>query len=528
MLTHLSMAEISPSTQDNEGITHLVGAEILDLRFVDVSRSAFDAPDSGYTGYAADGFWYTQGVLDPTHVPFKALWAQEGESDASINRGELDRFPSRIFIVTTASEVVLIDADTLDVWMRFVPFATATAFTYGAFLGDSATAIRQAAFIAGFLVVATDAGLRIADFKNDRAFVLDESAGWVSTETLDARNDDGMLEGSTYPSNQIIDSDCLCVAVGTAGAGISGSTGGISLAAVGSEGGLTAVTLSSSSVSSPQTTEHVSFLQANLGDWQAEDDGDGDSTTPYLVDSSGAIWVDQGIRAGDHLVLTLSDGSTLLDVTVTDVTEDRLTVTPEVDVAEYGSDHDASRPVPSVALLQGGGLVFASGHQLVARVNSSAWYDSSIDPWTGSGGAKICITHESVGTIYRVRALGTGAFVATDLGVFYASDGQFTLSSNANFTSSEFRYAVSGGSVIPTYAVLQGSVTPCVDVVVDAETGHILVAATDGDDCVVTEIDPSIHRAFQFFDQDDFDGTVNCLLSYRNVSGPPDDESGVA
>ena len=80
-------------------------------------------------------------------------------------------------------------------------------------------------------------------------------------------------------------------------------------------------------------------------------------------------------------------------------------------------------------------------------------------------------------------------------------------------------------SLVP---VLHGSLYDCHDIAVDSETGNILVSAVDGSNCTVTEIDPTLQQAFQFFDQDDLGGVAEVLTTYRNPQGPPDDTSGVA
>tara|TARA_Y100000034_G_C6901677_1_gene417224 strand:- start:1189 stop:2769 length:1581 start_codon:yes stop_codon:yes gene_type:complete len=526
------MAAISTETIDNEGITHLIGEEILDIRFVDVSRSPFSNPDSGFTGYAADGFWYTSGEADPTHTPYKAKWAEEGEhEEADSNRGVLDRFPDRIFIVTTASEVVILDADSLDVWMRFVTYE-GSASSYGSFLGDEAVAVRQAAFIDGFLLVATDRGLRIADFRNDRAFVLDsaEAHQTDSSTNLTDRNSDGMLEGDIYTS-YLTDGDCTCVDVGVVGAAIEeDASGGIVVAAVGHDLGMTGVVLlDGDSVSSPETKEHDDFQEVGLGSWEASDDGDGDSETPYIVRPSGsAVWLTKHVRAGDTLVLDQTVGPDLT-VIVTEVTEDRVTVTPEIDLTSSGTDHSTHRSVWSVFVAPGGVLFFACGTHLVSRVSNKDWYTGGgeVDPRTGSTSTKNVLTHPSVSRINKVTFSGSVAYVATDQGVFVVTKAVFD-GSGSNFSPAELRYASSASALTAAYEILEGDIAECVDVAVDPETGNILISTVEGEECVLTEIDPSIHQAFQFFDQDDLGGVVNCIVAYRNTEGPPDDESEVA
>jgi len=538
------MAEISTITTDNEGITHLIGAEILDIRFVDVSKSQFANPDQNFTGYSADGFHYLNGLSNPAATPFKAAWASEGEhEEASLTRGTLDRFPDRIFVVTTADEVVILDADSLDVWMRFVPHSGTSSGSYGSLVGDSTIEINQADFIEGFLVVATSKGLRIADFRNDRAFVLDSGVSRQSNAALDLanRNEDEMAEGTSYTGSSVLltHTNCLCVDVGIVGAAVddTASGGGIVVAAVGHQRGLTGVRIHQSGaggINSPQTKEHDDFETDDLGGWIAVDDEDGDTDTPYIVKLAGGTgpWIANEVRVGDILVLTPNSGSEIT-VTVISVTATRVEVTPEVSISGIadtyrGVGHTSHRTVPSVSIDSGGKLMFANGQQLVARVNED-WYASGvIDPRTGSNSTEIAVLHEDVTEIKRVRAQGGAAYVATEKGVFLASDSVFDQAQSLDFSSAELRYANPNSSLSATYEILEGDAIECVDVVIDPETGNILISAVDGTDCVLTEIDPGINQAFQFFDQDEVGGVVNTLVAYRNVKGPPDDESEVA
>ena len=169
------------------------------MRFYDVSQSRFASPDKTYTGYAASGFFYTLGSPSPELDDFKAAWAVEGEGDATSERGTLDRFPARIFVVTTELEVVILDADSLDVWMRFTPLDGASAGAYGNFLGSSGAELVGAVFHEGVLAVCTGAGIRIADFRADTCYVIGTAdlGSWASGTVaagIVLRGTDEMLE----------------------------------------------------------------------------------------------------------------------------------------------------------------------------------------------------------------------------------------------------------------------------------------------------------------------------------------------
>lgn len=222
-----------------------------------------------------------------------------------------------------------------------------------------------------------------------------------------------------------------------------------------------------------------------------------------------------------------------LEVIVQAVDGGRLTVSPEIDITLSDTDCESERPVPSVHMTPAGGLLFANGEQLVTLATDDEWYSQVggfADPRTISPAAKVVSTHESITAIHRVRYSGSSAYIATDQGIFVATSTTFDNSNGVNFARAAFRYSSPLAFLDADYQILEGSEVACFDVAVDPETGNILVAAVDSDaeTCTVTEINPSIHQAFQFFDHTDLGGVVTCLLSYRNVEGPPDDESGVA
>jgi hypothetical protein len=113
----------------------------------------------------------------------------------------------------------------------------------------------------------------------------------------------------------------------------------------------------------------------------------------------------------------------------------------------------------------------------------------------------------------------TGFYVASDVGVFYGSYESLT---NARLV--EYRYSTAAVvNTEPQYKILQGEGSACLAVAVDPETGNVLVSTADElrTTSVVTEINPSYHQAFRFFDQV---GLARTIIAYRNPLGPPDKE----
>ena len=202
------MADISTSTTDSNSITHLLSNSILSIQFVEVEKSEFANPSSSFTGYAADGFYYSSGSADPTVSNFKASWAEEAEHEAATSaRGIVDRFPDRIFVISTDQEVVILDADDLDVWMRFTPSSSSISSATGPALGGSEAAIVSASFSEGVLFVATTKGIRFIDFLTDSAKYTTSTATY-SGAGLGSRNSETFYDTDEFgPSSPDLGED---------------------------------------------------------------------------------------------------------------------------------------------------------------------------------------------------------------------------------------------------------------------------------------------------------------------------------
>lgn len=514
------MSSFSTTTLDSNGTACLLDDHVVDTRFCDVSASTFANPNSTFTGYAADGYFYTNGEPDPVHDPFKASWASEGEGGGDENRGTVDRFPSRIFIVTTASEVVLLDADSLDVWMRFILGGTGLGYA----LGVTGTEIRGADFHNGVLAIATDAGVRIADFRTDCCYALGAAASYRSSVNLvDSRNTDGQLTTriDVMDERLVVSAEVLCVSAGTGALdAVSPPVSGV-LVALGHDSGVTVVqvpALDSDGVLQDLATKQHPFRQEAGGSWRAFEDNDGDGTTPYVYDDAGDAqlqWVNAGVRPGDVLVLDDDSEHTILSI---DAARDVLEVTPEVDTTATGNAYTIRRPVPALVVRAGDRLVFANGHQKVYLADDGAvWYSAThgtvLDPWMSTSDSAVLSL--AVSEIRDLAFSGDDVYIATDIGVFRVLGEALNSSGEA---SAELVYAGAASSSSPTYTILEGG-SNCTAVAVDPETGHLFVATVDGGAGTVTEIDLAINQAFRY---ESYDNEVNVLFAYRNPEGPPD------
>jgi hypothetical protein len=153
------------STQrDAGGTARLVSDNIRGIKAFKVGNSRFRRPDRYFTGYGADGYWYTDGDLDPSHTPFEASWAAEV---AGPHRGASATFPDNILCVTTEEEFCILDARTLEVWMRFL-----TGGSLGTALGQDgwSALVVDFDFLDGIFVLGTPRGVVCFSFVRDRVY----------------------------------------------------------------------------------------------------------------------------------------------------------------------------------------------------------------------------------------------------------------------------------------------------------------------------------------------------------------------
>jgi len=494
---------------DANGLQLLLSGEVRDVRFVEVSQQLFANPDREFTGYAADGYWYTSGQKDPSHVPFQATWATEA---TSAHRGPATAFPDRLLVFTTRKEVVLIDADNITVWMRFYLLATTTS--PGNLLGDVNTYLRQTDFSNGVLVVATDIGLCVADFiqdiptrSTDVSFRRGENWGDDPIKGLVNRNDNGVLSIVFFdPSGRkVVNTDCLSVSVTTLSSVSGSSKDNRVVAAVGHEDGLTGVRLRYPGQSYLETLE--TGASASYGSWFAINTGGPATDRIGVVDNLVDI-----AYAGDTLVLDIGSSHTLQEVGT-----DFLVFDPPIGVAESGVNFSIERVVRSVYATPEGDLVFSNGTAFVTRVEGDAWYllgPSSLDI-LGRSHQTIPLPKNAGYSVNDIELHEQDCYFATDIGVYHATLDTFDDQAAADFAYSSAALS----SPVALYRILEGDIIPCKAVVVDPETKHVLVATSDNSQGVLSEIDTSIQQTFRFFNKS---SEVHALVAYRNVQGPPD------
>jgi len=509
---------LSTAAHDENGIQRLLNNNVVDIRYTEVFRSVFWHPDREYTGFAADGFWYTDGLLDPTHVPFKATWAQEGESEASINRGDLDRFPKKILVVATVQEIAIFNADDLTLWMRF-NLAVVSPPGFGPFLGAPSFEIRSVSFDNGFLVVATNGGLRIADFRTDKALALGSASSKRSVTTgLANRNSSTYMDGSTI-SLFISSDDCLMVDTEILSLPSGAVKRGYTVCALAHPVGFDGIILSKPGISAP--TVKATIIDKNVTSaWEVDDDEDGDTESPFFIDA-GTSWLGQQVAPGDILSTDAATEHTVVAIEQI-VPGSHLVLDPELELDQAGAEYTIRRQVPVVRINAQAGCYFANGENRVTSVQTTDWFEGGTPIFTnlstGHATAGLNATVDSINDLF-VTATGD-VYIATSIGIFYISAEDLDENRTAVFTYSST--SVATGTA--TYQILEGVGESCPAVAVDPETGNVLVVLDEIEGAVtvksvISEINPNIHQTFRYFDQV---GIVRALVSYRNPTGPPD------
>jgi hypothetical protein len=148
-------AEFSTITQDTDLHYHFTQPKPYIAVPYDTTGEAWANPTTtGFTGYARNGYRYTNGVQDAG--PVSAPWRTEASGSNRSSRGD---FPVRALIVATRLELVIFDMDsfngtpsTLRMWMRFLLGNSSSDF-YA--LGRGLDTIRSVSMANGLLAVGT-------------------------------------------------------------------------------------------------------------------------------------------------------------------------------------------------------------------------------------------------------------------------------------------------------------------------------------------------------------------------------------
>lgn len=509
------MADIATTTNDANGIQRLKSNVVLFSKFVDVSISSFANPDSSFYGYASDGFYREAGVavVSPTTgQPAKASWAKEAEhTTATSDRNLEDPFPQKIFVILTAADLVILNANTLTVWMRF-DLSSGSAIADHYFLGGSTTTLLDADFSNGVLsITQTDTGtpssngVILADFRRDEmiratanSLVVD---GLKSPKNISQRNGTGVWQGTSAISAgdpfSLVEKECNNVSMLTA----SNQT----YLALSHESGISVLRIKPGetgyeTVASSRQLFEVSYSGTN---YEAVDDLDGDATTPTFRADNSSEWLSDGVRTGDLLVV--SGTRYRIEAVGAD-----LTLSDEISssVVGSGASYQIVRPVSHLLLHTLSSLLYANGEGFVTQQQDQTYQttNNSLDPWTSPDYSSAIPSSEVNDFVIR----GSDAYAATDVGIY-----RVQLTDTSAGLPSTLDYTPSSGDGL--FKVLTHAKTTALSV--DPESGHLLLATYSGSAAEVVDLD--VDNLHQVVKRTSSDQEVKSLASYKNPDGPP-------
>lgn len=506
------MPDIATTTNDANGVQRIKSNTILFAKFVDISISSFANPGSSFYGYASDGFYREAGVAvtsPATGQPSKASWASEAEhTTATSDRNLEDSFPQKIFVVLTSSDLVILNASTLTVWMRFDLSAAAALNDYY-FLGGASTALVDADFTEGVLsVLVSDSsiaavnGVLIVDFRRDemlRATGNDLStSGFKSTKSISERNGAGVWQSPSSVSSFAL--------VERSGNNISTLTSSNqTYIAVSHDSGISLLKLKPGSSGYAVAAESRQLFQKSYSstNYQAVDDGDGDLLTPIFRADNNAEWISDGVRKGDLLVISgtryeiASVGS---DLSLVDEINVSLSVT--------GGSYQIVRPVQRLLLHTLESLIYVNGHGFLTQQQDQTYQGTpnNIDPWETPD-------YTSAVPSSLVEALcirGNGVYVASDVGVHLV---ELTDTSSGLPSSYEYSSSSSDGA----YKILSDDRVTALSV--DPESGHLILATRGSTSSEVIDLD--VDNLHQVVKRTTSDQLIKTVASYKNPDGPP-------
>lgn len=503
------MADIGTTTSDSNGIQRLGSNQILFAKFVDISVSAFANPDSSYYGYASDGFYREAGVAvasPSTGQAAKASWASEAEhTSATDDRNLEDFFPDKIFVILTQQDLVILNANSLTVWMRFDLGSGSDHY----FLGGTNTTLLDAEFTDGALCItqtdsATPAfnGIIIADFRRDQMLRATANAtsadGQLSAKSVSQRNEDGVWSGTTAISSfSLVEGTCNNVSALT--------SKNQTYIATSHDSGISILRIKpgSSGYSVIQESRQLFEKSYSGVNYEAVDDMDGDATTPTFDADNSSEWASDGIRKGDLLVIS----STRYEI---ESVGSQLTLSDEIPTSTSvtGGTYKIVRPVSHLLFNSLTSLIYANGEGFLTQQQDETYQSTAntIDPWdTPDYTASI-----PSGTVNDFVIRGSNVYCATDSGIY-----RVQLTNNSSGLPSTLDYTSISGSGL--YKVLSDDSTTALSV--DPETGHLILATYDGSASEIVDLD--VDNLHQVVKRTTSDQEVKSLASYKNPDGPP-------
>lgn len=476
----------------------LADPRLVDAQYVDVRFDRFGAPDRSFTGYASDGYWREEGRPNPNVGDYQASWAAEDFGD---DRGSSAAFPERLLVLATAKEVAIFNADDSALWMRFRLSAGTSG--KGSLLGTADTRVVGARFVHGFLFIATNKGVRIADFVRNRAWFLTADGSGRTANDLDLRNDDPFWVSTSSYGEALLHDEIYDIDVHVSFVTENGVRTARVAVPLGHKNGISVPIFSLDTSASLDLVQHNMSL--TRGEWAAVDDGNGDATTPYVY-AEGGSWSSIGVETGDQIVL--ADG----EHTIIGRRGAWLEISPETGALDSGTEFVLQRPVRRLHV-QDGSLYFSDGGRGICWDSGTSWRSlESSAIYLSSGELQpLC---ESIrlpfyaGNAQAMTVRGSEILLGNPAGVFSATASLFAEGGTAAFLYASDAYTAADAQ----YTVLEGGAS-CTALGVDPATGNLLVATEAGGQTTLTEIEPRRHRPVRSFEDV---GDVRVILGYRN------------
>jgi hypothetical protein len=232
--------EFSSATNGSNGRPHFLFNQAVKAVYYNATGEPWATPTlNNFTGYARNGYKYTNGVQDGG--PVQAPWAAEA---AGNYRGARDDFPVKSLLVLTSRELIIFDLDTFDgtvsslnMWMRFICNTTTASFflvpNENNFVSDFQISNGAIYFTTHYASISgTSRGrLHSIDFKatgQDFYSMIGSDDDWIGTAGRDItdRNTTGSFTTAGAPGHRIQSEDPQSIAVHRDGSAIWVAVGG--------------------------------------------------------------------------------------------------------------------------------------------------------------------------------------------------------------------------------------------------------------------------------------------------------------
>lgn len=202
--------QFRPDTSDSLSHNHFIGLNPICIFYYRATDESWANPTTtSFTGFARDGYHYTDGVLDSG--PVSAPWAAESSGSNRSNRFD---FPYESLLVVTEEELVIFDLDDfptdLTVWMRFI-LNGSTSFNMigGENKSINSCSMRNGILVVGLTQISAIGGVVIINFRNDgdeevaQLIRSDNHYRWATGYDITHRNAAHYTTSGVSPSLQV-------------------------------------------------------------------------------------------------------------------------------------------------------------------------------------------------------------------------------------------------------------------------------------------------------------------------------------